>query len=393
MTNINYTTTNPMDRDKVLETAVNDLYSGGFIGLNNFKPSNTSTLRRMLADASAGYASSRLFVSGMSTEAGCGALGTGYVANGRSKSWPMQLANLLNKNGYNADAGWIIGGGDRNSSTLPTFDTRITLTNAAEAPAQQSAGGRCILLTASTGVVTFTPGFTFDRVVVMTWGFPGNAFATITVNGGAQTATTGNTPGGGDLNYTTLSCTASTTVTLTAGAGGSGCYVQAIGCYDSTKPGISILNAGWGGSVMTDWSTDVQAGPNAFVKGALGSGQLNATIACHDINDALNSLSLSAYTANLTSWLTYLKTKGDVILKLSPDVGATSVPAANKVSYWDASLNVAKTLDIPWIDLRVVLPDRVDSIAKGISRDDLHNTARGYSIEAQAIYKGLTHLI
>ena len=70
----------------------------------NFKSSNTSTLRRIVADARAGYARSRLGVFGMSTEAGAGSLsGTLYGTNNRSKSWPMLLASILNAGRAAAD--------------------------------------------------------------------------------------------------------------------------------------------------------------------------------------------------------------------------------------------------------------------------------------------------
>lgn len=74
-------------------------YTTDQTAFRNFKSSNTSTLRRMVADARSGYARSRLCVFGMSTEAGAGSLNASlYAGNSRSKSWPMQGFSLITKN-------------------------------------------------------------------------------------------------------------------------------------------------------------------------------------------------------------------------------------------------------------------------------------------------------
>lgn len=374
------------------------LAASGFGGswqtaFRNFKSSNTSTLRRIVADARAGYARSRLGVFGMSTEAGAGSLsGTLYGTNNRSKSWPMLLASILKARGINASADYIVGGGNKSAAALPAFDSRVSFTNTAESLAVQLWGGPTFQMTATTGQITFTPANPFDRIMIASASSGGNSVITAVGNGGATSGTL-NTSGAAGVVYADNACSAGSTVaTLTCGAGG-GAFPFLIGTRDSTKPGIEVINAGWGASGTPDWNSAAAWNCNQAFDAVLDAGALNCSILCLDINDAYFGVSQATYRANLDALLAKLKGKGDVIVRISPTVGTGAVAQATQDIYWAIAIAAAEAADVPYVDLRSVLPLRAASLTQGIARDDLHETARGYAIEAEVMARALTLMV
>jgi lysophospholipase L1-like esterase len=375
------------------------LGASGFVGtpdqtaFRNFKSSNTSTLRRIVADARAGYARSRLGVFGMSTEAGAGSLsGTLYGTNNRSKSWPMLLASILKARGINASADYIVGGGNKSAAALPAFDSRVSFTNTAESLAVQLWGGPTFQMTATTGQITFTPANPFDRIMIASASSGGNSVITAVGNGGATSGTL-NTSGAAGVVYADNACSAGSTVaTLTCGAGG-GAFPFLIGTRDSTKPGIEVINAGWGASGTPDWNSAAAWNCNHAFDAILDSNALNCSVLCLDINDAYFGVAQATYRANLDALLTKLKGKGDVIVRISPTVGTGAVAQATQDIYWAIAIAAAEAADVPYVDLRSVLPLRAASLTQGIARDDLHETARGYAIEAEVMARALTLMV
>ena len=366
---------------------------GDQTAFRNFKSSNTTSLRRMVADARAGYARSRLGVFGMSTEAGAGSLsGTLYGTNNRSKSWPMLLASILKARGINASADYIVGGGNKSAAALPAFDSRIAFTNTAETLAVQLWGGPTFQMTATTGQIVFTPSASFDRIMVASASSGGNSVITMVGNGGGTSGTL-NTSGAAGVVYADNACSAGSTVaTLTCGSGG-GAYPFLIGTRDSTKPGIEVINAGWGASGSPDWNSAAAWNCNQAFDAILDGNALNCSILCLDINDAYFGVAQATYRANLDALLTKLKSKGDVIVKISPPVGLAAVPQATQDIYWAIAIAAAEAADVPYVDLRSVLPLRAASLTQGIARDDLHETARGYAIEAEVMARALTLMV
>lgn len=363
------------------------------VSFNNFKASNTSTLRRIVADARAGYARSRLGVFGMSTEAGAGSLsGTLYGTNNRSKSWPMLLASILKARGINASADYIVGGGNKSAAALPAFDSRVSFTNTAESLAVQLWGGPTFQMTATTGQITFTPANPFDRIMMASASSGGNSVITAVGNGGATSGTL-NTSGPAGVVYADNACSAGSTVaTLTCGAGG-GAFPFLIGTRDSTKPGIEVINAGWGASGTPDWNSAAAWNCNQAFDAILDGNALNCSILCLDINDAYFGVAQATYRANLDALLAKLKSKGDVIVKISPPVGLAAVPQATQDAYWAIAIAAVTAADVPCVDMRSVFPIRATALTDGIARDDLHNTARGYAIEAEVMARALTLMV
>ena len=368
-------------------------YTTDQTAFRNFKSSNTSTLRRIVADARAGYARSRLGVFGMSTEAGAGSLsGTLYGTNNRSKSWPMLLASILKASGINASADYIVGGGNKSAAALPAFDSRVSFTNTAESLAVQLWGGPTFQMTATTGQITFTPANPFDRIMIASASSGGNSVITAVGDGGATSGTL-NTSGAAGVVYADNACSAGSTVaTLTCGAGG-GAFPFLIGTRDSTKLGIEVINAGWGGSGTPDWNSSYTWNCNQAFDAILDSNALNCSVLCLDINDAYFGVAQATYRANLDALLTKLKGKGDVIVRISPTVGTGTVAQATQDIYWAIAIAAAEAADVPYVDLRSVLPLRAASLTQGIARDDLHETARGYAIEAEVMARALTLMV
>jgi lysophospholipase L1-like esterase len=360
--------------------------------LNNFNLTNTTVIRRMIADARAGYARSRLLVVGMSTEAGAGSVSaTLYGGNNRSKSWPMLLANMFKNAGINANADYIVGGGNKAAAALPTFDTRVAFTNTAESLAVQLWGGPSFQMTASTGQIVFTPTNSFDRIMIASASSGGNSVITAVGNGGATSGTL-NTSGAAGVVYADNACSAGSTVaTLTCGTGG-GAFPFLIGTRDSTKPGLEVINGGWGGSGTPDWNSAAAWNCNQAFDAILDTNALNCTIFCLDINDAYFGVAPATYRANLNALLAKLQSKGDVIVKISPNVGLATVSQAVQDTYWSIAVAAANAAGVPWVDMRAATPDRATSLSLGIARDDLHETARGYSTEASVMFRALTYM-
>jgi len=360
---------------------------------NNFKPSNTSVLRRMIADGASMYGRSRLAVFGTSVDAGAGALSaTLYGANSRSKSWPMQLAKLMKSRGINANSDYVVGGGNKTAAALPGFDTRIAFTNTAENLSVQLWGGPSFQMSAGSGQIVFTPENPFDHVMVASASAGGNSQLTMVGNGGATSGVLPTT-GPNGVVYADVAVSANSTVaTVTCGAGG-GAFPFLIGTRDSTKPGIEVINAGWGASATPDWNSAALWNSNQAFDAILGADALNCSILSLDINDAFFGVAQSNFRAALDALLVKLKSKGDVVVKINPAVGVGAVAQAVQDTYWGIASTAASSADVPWVDMRAVFPDRATSATLGIARDDLHNTARGYAIEAEVMLRALTYVV
>lgn len=361
--------------------------------LCNFKTTNTRTISRMIADACAGTGRSRLLVVGMSTEAGAGATSASlYTANGRLKSWPMQLSKLLNSSGINSNSDYIVGGGNKSGATLPGFDSRVSFTNTVESLAVQVWAGASFQMTASTGQIVFTPSNPFDRIMMASASAGGNSVITAVGNAGGTSGTL-NTSGANGVVYADNACSAgSVTATLTCGSGG-GAFPFLIGTRDSTKPGVEVINAGWGASGTPDWNSSAAWNANQAFDAILDSNALNTTIFCLDINDAFFGVAQSTFRTNLDALFAKLKTKGDVIVKISPQVGTATINQSTQDIYWGIAVEAAKAADIPYVDMRAIFQSRSATLTSGVARDNLHNTARGYAIEARAMFKALTYFL
>lgn len=331
--------------------------------VTNYSPQNLKKWRKALANVKTGTANGRICYVGNSVVLGIGsgttnsALTSGEI---KSKSAPAQLAGLLNAAGVNAHANSLSGtGAGASSNAWPSLtassgpDTRIVCGSSWTAHSQPTLGGPYIKASTGTNAFSFTPAVNVDTFVI--WYAKGNGFGTIgfDINGGTQTTVNCNNGGATTVNSSTITGTlGANTLNIKQTAGGT-VYVVAVSAYDSAKPWVDVMNAGWSGGC---WGNGA-AGGNMDGAGqvlALQAIAPDLTILSGGINDWVLGTSVANYTAALQDMITAGLVSGDVVLMTDNPTktsGGGSATLAAQQALVNAMYGLAATNNIVLIDL------------------------------------------
>ncbi|RQY50973.1 hypothetical protein DF109_32485 [Burkholderia stagnalis] len=329
--------------------------SGSIGNASIVTPTMLSKWKAAKARVRSGVGTGRVLCVGDSITAGYGSQATGKNA----LCYPRQLASMLSAVGITAVSNAFIGYGPNgavNTGTTPNLDLRISLGSWTEFTSVTGVGGYFFSATSSSnGTLSFTPTVNCDTFVIYWAGSSGNGSFSANISGGTPTTVSTNT-GSGVLSKTTITGTLGANVLNLSWSSGGAVYIAGVEGYDSTKPSVSIINAGWSGSATSDWNN---TSGGATYSPLYGPGVIapDLIVVCLGIND-WDLGTLSAFQTNLTAIVTQYKTYADVLL-MSPVPtnpgqsvpGGTTPSTATQAGFVSALWSIANSAGVPVVDI------------------------------------------
>ncbi len=351
--------------------------------LYNFNPVNLPYLRRAVARVQSGAANGVILCLGDSTTCGLGA-GSGVLSPGvTAKNWPTKLAQLLTSIGITANANSFFG--DHNTTgiggTLGDYDPRISFGagwTVLGSGFGNALGGQPFYFNGSPVGVNFTPGVPTDTVV--THSMPYSGMGTLLVKNGATIIGTHALPTSGTamVAYSDAAVLGSNTYTWIPNNTTNVWFAGAL-CYNSAVKELSIINAGICSITTAAYNTALHGYSPINHIAFLAP---DCTIINMGINDWTGATSLTTFLSSYQALITAAAASGDVILVIP-------APSQNTVlgqqAYVNAIYALAKTNNLPVVDLFAKWTSYEVSNPLGYYANYLHPNALGYSDEARAL--------
>ncbi len=228
-----------------------------------------------------------------------------------------------------------------------TYDTRFANNGWSESPWLTLGGAAFSAASAGVGsTLVFAPGFAANMFSVVYPGTStGGSYSVTATGGGAVTANSAQPNALYTATAAAPSVSAANTVTLdVTQAGAKALCVEA---YDSGAASVNIINAGFGGSNVTQWVADTNPWDALqtlqYLKPAL-------TVVEAGVNEPGQGVSVASFTADLQQIVTAAQAVGDVVLV----TGNPQATAAAHAPYMAAMRQLAAQDGIPVlsVDLR-----------------------------------------
>lgn len=330
-----------------------------------------------------------ILIAGDSTEAGMGVnTGTNGWVGARKMTATAQLARMLG-----AQDSAAVGSGCGNDVTLDQYDERVTLGTGITQTANVGAlgGGWIIFGSGATGAYTITPRGSkgYDRVRVIYGRYVTGGASTMKVSVGGTQIGTFDARGGtglGDTQSVEFSCTYSgphvpIAIQGTSGTTDGTCIITAVIWYDSTDPGVILLNGGSAGAKASDLNSTGNPWAQKFAMAAIAP---DLTICNCWINDTFYRTAPATYTTNLSAVKTNVAS-GDMVFVGYQPINDASMFDGQGDAIFAAMQSVAGTY--PVIDLRGAFGQTyaAANAIGGIYSDTLHITAKGQYYKAAYI--------
>ncbi len=304
----------------------------------------------------------------------------------KTNSWPSQLSNRIQGAGLPSRADAYMGDGFQGGQNSATFDPRIVY-NGGNTLTYPFLGGQTHGLTGSGNNFAFTPKHPCDTFLVYYWqAYLGSSF-NMNIDGGANVSQSVNAPA--QITSKAISGTLGMH-TLNAAFNSGTAFIQGMEALDSTRPTVSVINAGWYG---------VQAAAmSGYANGSISSGYVSNYFAGYNADLILISLGINdwnqvgnvqAYQAAMQNLVSQAQAVADVVLVTPiPTNPANGASISLQQQYVSVIQALAKTSGVGLIDIwsRWGNPASNPTFYYG---DGIHGSAAGYSDEADAIYEAL----
>lgn len=354
-------------------------------GVYNLTPTSLPRWRKCIANVRAGTGRCKLATVGDSTTAGL--LSNGTSTNIRPNSYPYVMAKRLMYQGAQIatiDSTWGDAGAADSSSTLPTFDSRITFGSGWLTSGEPfSLGGHVPANATTTNTYSFAPAGSFDTIDIYYIQNTGLATFTVNVDGGA-TAATINSAGSISVQKATITVAAGThTINIQRNGTGGTAFIIGIDAYLSTAPKVAVWNMGSCSSTSGNWAANTSAPwdpTQAIVTVAPDVAVINL-----GINDMRTGVSLATTIANIQTIITALAAHMDVVLTIPVPSQTSIIPQATQDAYRAALIGLATANSVPLIDLPARFVNYTTANSNGFMADQLHPDAQGYQDMATSV--------
>lgn len=328
-----------------------------------------------------------VLIDGDSTEAGygTGTSGTNNFVGARKASHTAQLARML---GWQ-DSGFL-GCGAGTDVTITQYDERLSIGTGITVLASNTTalGGSWVSINnGATGVLTVTPRGSrgYDRVRVI-WGKKASGGATsLTVSVGGTSVGTFSGNGADGVFSQDFTCnysSPSTNITIGATSGTADGQVFIIGVlwWDSTNPGVIVLNGGASGAKVAD---KLSTGNPWTAFAAIPVLAPHLVIANLWINDTQYVTAPATYKTQLQSYNTMAAASADVVWMGWQVINNVNATNGQGDAIFAQMASVAATNGQQIIDLRNVFGSDYSAMnALGIFFDTAHLTAKGQYYKA-----------
>lgn len=372
----------------------------------NWKKSNTYNIRASLAGAASNDNRSIWVVEGDSFGAGSGSdnqAGSSLLNNIHRRRWSTQLAALLSKAGYQADADWYGGTASAaNAAAIAAMDPRMSFTNTGGSilVGYNAIGSRMIGANGVGDSITFTPGRSFDTIRTVIGRGSALGTSSLTCNSDGITRTLTHTNGANDLQLVATGVASGATAFTISKATGNN-YFALFGVSDSTKPGIEVINTAISGIDIGYFSVTPNSSTNAYCPRvgvpALFAGVANKVVFLNGWYNDRAGMGRSldeVLTLQALRIQQHKEAGADVVWMGYPILNPASINTTTFNSWYDALQQQAiETFDLPVIDMR----NQMDTYAYGVSMgwyaDSLHVRASGQSLVSQSLMRAILSLV
>lgn len=275
----------------------------------------------------AGGREARLLCIGDSVTQGYGAVSGGWTPNARGAAWPDRLAALMGGRGLPASVNAVAGAGAADGATggYSAYDPRVVLGSGWSINALTGMGGKLFSGAASsTGGWVFQPDGPVDRFDL--WAVNNTALGVLTVETDGVVRATVSTTKAPGMEVTTVSFPETSGPVTVRWASGGAVFIAGGVAWRSSVKRARVINAGWGGAKIADWTTTDQL---YLAYGSIPVVGPDVSVICLTINDWNGATAVATYKASLGLLVDRCLTVGDVLLM----TGAPSDPAQGKASY------------------------------------------------------------
>lgn len=373
-------------RDRsVIRASSGDVASIPAYGL---RPVRLGKFRRALRAAESGSGRCRILLVGDSTTMGVG-------APAKVGSYPWQLTSLLasylaptaytlgipQQAGSN-DQRWNVGANPRWSFLLDSLAVGF--------------GGLSYYRSSSSsgsGPLTYTPGMMADTFVIFYAIFSGGPTAIpVSIGGVAQSPINAQSGVSGTIGRAVFNVPRSSNHAVVFGTPTGGDLkgtIFAVESYDSTAPGIEVMNAGVGSATSAGWTaTNIAAGQN-------GAAMIRAiapdlTLFMLGINDDRSGLGVNYTQTNLATLASSAKASGDAIFMTAVPAHTNQPGAGTQSARAGAVRSLADSEGIPLIDIMARQISYIENSTAGFAADPIgHLNQSGYGDIARAVFDAL----
>lgn len=318
-------------------------------------------------------------MAGQNTGSGAG----GYVG-ARSMSWPTRLAQVLSGHGLNASSeSWMGGGNAELSVTQAQYDPRLSFGAGWTRTGESTAGGRIYSSSGAVTELTFTPDTAWDRASIWVAGVSGE----FEVRAGETLIATVPAESASSFVRVDVSASAADVMGLRVRpTSTSAVRIVGMEAWDSTRPTLDIINAGWAGSTSTDWTG---AGAPTAPFNALHALDCDGAVIVLGINDWItyyynqsSYITPAQMTTNLRSLVERASRGGSRAVALGTQMLSQPnelVTATHMAAYVEATRDLASQLDLPLIDVAQAFGPWSEANHFGWAEDGVH-----YNRTAQA---------
>lgn len=356
----------------------------------NLKASNTQRFR-----SAAARADRNAIVAAIGPSTTCGQ-STGGGTTQATGSWPMQAAAMLARQGVAAGASNMFGdhacwATAQTAANYMAGDTRVVLTGSAAPGPFGTVGGNGFAMNGAAGSITFTPLASVSAYEIWYRDGAGRNWSW-SIDGGPATQVAG------------AAATAPRRIVVRAGAAGlrpltlswvAG-NVQIIGVsgYDDSagRREISIYNWGISGARSDQL---IQNNDPTASRIAMWSAVAPDLSILDDwaINDWRQSITATAFQANLATGIAQGKLSGDVIVTTPLWDGGVAGFTASQNDYAAATIATALAADVPVLDVRAAW--RSFALANGLGwySDTVHPSFLGYATKASLVSEAVRRIL
>jgi hypothetical protein len=310
----------------------------------------------------------KIMVIGESTPAGGVAFFGADVADQRAGAWPSQLSTVLRQfYNLNARSNSIAGDSGLGAAMYATDDTRVTLNDWTVFESGACIGtfsvGSCPWQTTKSDAnFVFQPGDTgtfpsnfpvvTDTLEIWSLAIGGySGTITVNVNGGSTLATisTGASNAFQHTIVTTGAAPADNAWNIVCSTPNRrGCLFQVLLARNSTVSEVSIINAGWAGATVGDWTARTGNPQDPLL--AIEAIAPDLCIIQDDGNDILHGTNLEVFLSNKEAIVSACQMSGDaLILTSQPQSQATNTYDVQQ-KYISADYAAATAKNVPILD-------------------------------------------
>jgi lysophospholipase L1-like esterase len=341
--------------------------------------------RKARAAVRAGTGRGRILCMGDSTTAGVGATdATGRI----TQAWPAYMASALAGLGIPTSTKSFMGTAVTPTASYNTYNSQAVLGAGWAADGQEKVGGPGFLNSTNANTFEFTPVGNIDSFELYALQNTGQGSISWSIDaGGGTTVSLNNTP---EAMYksATLSAGAAGAHTIKIARVSGNAYIHGIVAWDSTTPGVDIINAGRGSGTTGTLITSNRGWSPLQNVATIAPDLVLLNIGINDYTPA-SIVALATFSANLKTLIATYSAFADVVLIVPVPSAASRQTIDIQDQYRAEIIAVGQATGAPVIDMSARWVSYVSGNGFGYYFDTVHPSRLGYAEMGNAMAAAL----